>query len=56
MEVQELKQLLKNSYENNVFVFKDVKFDLTNYQRKSVDCIIDQLTWIEQFLPRTQIV
>ena len=55
-EVQQLKQLLKDSYEHRVFSFKYLDFDLTNYSRKSVDCIIDQLNWIEKFLPRTQVI
>lgn len=55
-EVQQLKQLLKDSYENRIFSFKYLDFDLSNYSRKSVDCIVDQLNWIEKFLPRTQVI
>ena len=53
-EVQDLKKLLAKSYEDKIFSFKYLDFDLTNYSRKSVDCIIDQLNWIEKFIPKCQ--
>lgn len=56
LEVQELKKLLSGSYDNKQFSFKYVDFDLSNYQRKSVDCIIDQLNWIEKFMPKCQVI
>ena len=55
-EIQELKKLLLNAYENNIFVFRGLEFDFSNYNRKSVECIIDQLNWIEKFIPRSQVV
>lgn len=55
-EVQELKRLLTDAYQTRMFTFKYLDFDFTNYSRKSVDCIVDQLNWIEKFLPRTYII
>ena len=45
-----------NAYENNIFIFRDLEFDFSNYSRKSVDCIVDQLNWIEKFIPRAIII
>lgn len=55
-EIEELKRLLSGAYENNVFKFKHLVFDFSNYNRKSVDCIIDQLNWIERFMPQIKAI
>ena len=56
LEIQELKNLLVNAYQEKIFKFKDLEFDFSDYTRKSIDCIIDQLNWIEVFIPKSQIV
>ena len=55
-EIQEFKKLLTDAYETKTFEFKDVIFDFSNYMRKSIDCILDQLTWIEHFIPKSQAI
>jgi ABC-type transporter MlaC component len=40
-EINEFKKLLGNSYEQKMFVYKNITFDFTNYERKSVDHIMD---------------
>ena len=40
-ELKQLKEMVKNSYENPVFIFQNVKFDFTNYSRGSVDVLLD---------------
>lgn len=51
-ELVMLKKLLVDAYENNVFEYKNIIFDFSNYNRKSIDCILDQLNWIEHFIPK----
>jgi hypothetical protein len=52
LEIQELRKMLSSAYETPKFSFKGIQFDFSNYNRKSVDCILNQLTWIEHFIPR----
>ena len=40
-ELQEFKKLLIDAYDNKVFTFKHLQFDMTNFNRKSVDCLLD---------------
>lgn len=56
LEIQEFKNLLVNAYQEKVFKFKDLEFDFSDYTRKSIDCIIDQLNWIETFIPKSKII
>lgn len=52
-ELNQLKEMVKNSYETPVFTFQDIRFDFTNYSRSSVDVLLDQLNWIERFLSKS---
>lgn len=55
-EIQELRNLLSKSYDTKTFSFKYIDFDFTDYNRKCVDCIIDQLNWIEKFMPSSSLI
>ena len=50
-QLEQLRQLIKDTYEKPIFEFQGFKFDFTNYFRKSVDVMVDQLNWIEKFIP-----
>ena len=50
-QIEQFRQLLKNTYLTPVFEFQNFKFDFTNYCRKSVDVMLDQLNWIDKFIP-----
>lgn len=52
-ELKEFKDLVKNSYQTNIFEFQNVKFDFTQYNRNSVDALLDQINWIERFIPKS---
>jgi hypothetical protein len=47
-----MKKLLVDAYEHNIFEYKNIIFDFSNYNRKSVDCILDQLNWVEHFITK----
>ena len=55
-EIQQMKKLLVDAYEHNIFEYKNITFDFSNYNRKSVDCILDQLNWIEHFITKAQVI
>ena len=54
-ELKEFKNLVKNAYFLKCFEFQGVKFDFTQYNRNSVDALLDQVDWIEKFISRSVI-
>jgi hypothetical protein len=55
-DIHEIKKHLSNSYEQKVFEYKDIVFDFTLYDRKTIDHILDQISWIEKFIPKSYLV
>lgn len=52
-ELKEFKDLVKNSYQLKTFEFQNIKFDFTQYSRDSVDVLLDQINWVEKFIPKS---
>ena len=52
-ELKQFKELVKNSYSLKTFEFQNVQFDFTNYNRDSIDVLLDQINWIEKFVPKS---
>lgn len=55
-ELMQFKKLLVNAYQDRVFEYKHLTLDFSNYNRKSVDCILDQVNWLEKFIPKNVVV
>jgi hypothetical protein len=45
--------LVKNAYAIGKFKFQNVEFDFSNYNRASVDTLLDQINWIEKFTSKS---
>lgn len=52
-ELKEFKDLVKNSYQLKTFEFQNIKFDFTQYNRDSVDALLDQISWVEKFISKS---
>lgn len=49
-ELMDFKQKINKAYEEHKFTFQNILFNFENYQRRSIDVILDKINWIERFM------